>query len=104
MVRRTQEAWRGLFEAHAASGMTEARFCEDRGLCPKYFNLRKKQLGWARETHFPSSFVRIQKGSAEKAPCAPGLLPSVMVRLGRSEWELSDVPAGYLVQLMRALA
>lgn len=46
MVKRSHEEWRGLFEAHANSGLTERAFCGARGLCPKHFNLRKKQLGW----------------------------------------------------------
>ena len=104
MVKRTSKEWRGLFEAHAASGMTEIRFCEERGLCPKYFNLRKKQLGWGRETHAPSSFVRIQKGPIEEAPHAPGLLSGVVLRLGRCEWELRDVSGDWLVSMMKALA
>jgi hypothetical protein len=104
MMKRTSEAWRRLFEAHAASGMTEISFCEERGLCPKYFNLRKKQLGWAREAHSPSAFVRVQKGPAEEATHAPDLMSGVVLRLGRCEWELRDVSAGCLLQLMKALA
>lgn len=93
-----------MFEAHAGSGLTEIRFCEQRGLDRKYFNFRKKQLGWTREAHFPSSFVRIQKGAAEEPVHAPNAAPSVVLRLGRCEWELRDVAADWLVSLMKALA
>lgn len=45
MKRRTPEQWRALFTEHAASGMTMAVFCRERGINPNYFSLRRKQLG-----------------------------------------------------------
>lgn len=101
MVKRTVEEWRGLFEAHAASGMTERRFCEERGLCPKHFNVRKKQLGWVRDGGLALPFVRVQQGPAKEVAHA---VPSVLLRLGRCEWELRDVSADWLVDVMKALA
>ena len=100
MAQRTKEEWRGLFAEQASSGMTERRFCLDRGLCPKYFHLRKKQLGLATKTPRPSPFVRVQKAIA----LAPPRAPSVVLRLGRCEWELRDVSADWLVSVMAALA
>ena len=44
MKRRSEAQWRALFAEHASSGMTAAAFCRERGLCPKYFGLRRKQL------------------------------------------------------------
>ena len=44
MKRRTQAEWRALFDAQASSGLTAAAFCRSRGLCPKYFSLRRRQL------------------------------------------------------------
>lgn len=44
MKRRTEAQWRALFAEQASSGMTAAAFCRERGLCPKYFGLRRKQL------------------------------------------------------------
>ena len=100
MVKRTVEEWRGLFEAHAGSGLTERAFCVDRGLCPKHFNLRKKQLGWAAKVPRASAFVRLQA----TPPKEVHLVPNVVLRVGRCEWELRDVSADWLVNVMKALA
>ena len=100
MVKRTKEEWRGLFAAQASSGMTERQFCLKRGLCPKYFHVRKKQLGLAPKAPHPSPFVQVQKAPPLESPRAP----SVVLRLGRCEWELRDVSADWLVSVMAALA
>ena len=71
MVKRTETEWRGLFEEQARSGMAQRRFCSARGLCPKYFSLRKKQLGWASDVPGPSPFVRIQKALPVEIPSTP---------------------------------
>lgn len=44
MVRRTQAQWRELFREQEASGLDAAAFCQARGVCPKYFSLRRRQL------------------------------------------------------------
>jgi len=44
MVRRSQAQWHALFAEQAASGMTAAAFCRARGVCPRYFSLRRRQL------------------------------------------------------------
>ncbi len=44
MKRRTQAEWRALFEAQASSGVKAAAFCRERGVDPKYFSLRRRQL------------------------------------------------------------
>ena len=100
MVKRTEAEWRGLFEEQAHSGMTQRHFCLARRLCPKYFSLRKKQLGWKAMTPSPSPFVRVERAH----PVTPQSTPCVVVRLGRCEWELRDVSADWLVTLMKALA
>ena len=107
MVKRSVEEWRALFKAHGHSGLTERKFCVERGLCQKYFNLRKKQLGWAQEAPkrmAPSAppgtpaFVRIQKAPEQIRPEA-----RVLLRLGRGVWEFRDVPAEWLAKVMVAL-
>jgi len=107
MVRRSGEEWRGLFAAHAASGMTERKFCEERGVCPKHFNLRKKQLGWGREGGSP--FVRVQQAPAKEVghegKAAPNVMhSSVLLRVGRYEWEFRGVSGDWVVSVMKALA
>jgi len=44
MKKRTAEEWLVLFAEHEASGLSAAAFCRERGLCPKYFSLRRRQL------------------------------------------------------------
>lgn len=44
MKRRTPAEWRALFEAQASSGVKAAAFCRERGVDPKYFSLRRRQL------------------------------------------------------------
>ena len=52
MIRRTQSQWRALFEAQTSSGLSAAVFCRQQSLCPKYFSIRKRQLGWERSNAF----------------------------------------------------
>jgi hypothetical protein len=103
MVKRSEEEWRVLFAEQASSGLTARHFCMERKLCPKYFSLRKKQLGWEAEEKtsscLPSPFVRL-----ERIPKEHPKNPRVVLRLGRCEWEFMDVCADWLVGLMRALA
>ncbi len=44
MTRRSQEQWCELFREQEASGLNAAAFCRGRGVCPKYFSLRRRQL------------------------------------------------------------
>ena len=45
-IRRSAARWRALFAAHDVSGLSAAAFCREHALCPKYFSLRRRQLGW----------------------------------------------------------
>lgn len=42
--RRSHAQWRALFREQAASGLNASAFCRARGVSPKYFSLRKRQL------------------------------------------------------------
>ena len=44
MARRNRQDWQALVTAQAASGLSAAAFCRDKGLNAKYFSLRKTQL------------------------------------------------------------
>lgn len=97
MGRRSAEAWRGLFEAQARSGMTVREFCGKRGLCARSFSRRKKELGEDAE----SPFVRVE---AAPFPRAKAHESRVRLRLGRCEWKLSGFTLEDLTRLMVALA
>ncbi|MCZ6804230.1 MAG: IS66 family insertion sequence element accessory protein TnpB [Proteobacteria bacterium] len=45
MNKRSATEWQALFEEQASSGQSAAAFCREHQLCPKYFSLRRKQLG-----------------------------------------------------------
>ena len=97
MGRRSAEAWRGLFEAQARSGMTVREFCGKRGLCARSFARRKKELGEAAE----SPFVRVEAAPSWRAKARES---RVRLRLGRCEWELRGLALDELAHLMAALA
>lgn len=54
MIKGSEVQWRELFQQHDSSGMRAAAFCRQHSLCPKYFSLRKKQLG------AQSAFVQVK--------------------------------------------
>lgn len=99
MKRRTREEWQMLFAEQAESDLSAQQFCEQRGVCPKYFSLRKQQLqSQAKDT---SAFVRVQKA----VPVAvPDTIATVRLRHGRSEMELCAVSPEWLSRLLVALA
>ena len=58
---RTEEEWRSLFELHQQSGLSQSHFCQEQGLCPKYFSLRRKQLlGGRKEKQRKPRFIQAQ--------------------------------------------
>jgi len=62
MTRRSPTQWRALFREQEASGLKASAFCRSRGLCPKYFSLRRRQLLAAPGDALPttaSSFVPV---------------------------------------------
>jgi hypothetical protein len=99
MKRRTRAEWQALFTEQADSGLSAQQFCEQYGICPKYFSLRKQQLqATVRDT---AAFVRLKK----TAPVAmPETIATVVLRHGRSELELRAVSPEWLSRLLVALA
>lgn len=45
-IKRSVAQWHALFAAHDESGTTAAAFCRAHALCPRYFSLRRRALGW----------------------------------------------------------
>jgi len=75
MKRRSNTEWCALFTEQAASGMTATAFCQERGLNPAYFSLRRKQ--WLNEEaqSAASAFVPVAR-----APQPAGAL--IVLQLG----------------------
>lgn len=44
MRRRREEEWKALIEEQARSGMSQAKFCEERGITVSSFQWRKRKL------------------------------------------------------------
>lgn len=101
MVHRSAKEWRALFGAQARSGLTAAAFCREQGLCPKYFSLRKKELGSGAVVAEVSPFVRVKP---VVAAASEALESRVRLRLGRCEWEVSGMALDDLATLMARLA
>lgn len=67
MTRRTLAQWQALFTEQAASGLSVAAFCRDRGINPSYFGIRRKQL--APTVPAPdSAFIPVALTGSGQAP------------------------------------
>ena len=90
---RTQAEWQALIKDQQQSGQTATAFCNERGINPKYFSLKKKQL----ETATPKEgFVRV-------TPPAPKL-SGITLSSGSISINLPpNCPSQWLAELVRAL-
>ena len=97
MVRRTKAQWQALIKAHAESGKTAAVFCRERGVNPKYFSLRRRQLSETPEQR-GSSFATVlleRSGHGEKI---------IVCYTGGATIELPlGIEPRWLAQLLQAL-
>ena len=100
MSKRTADQWRELFVTHKESGLSAAAFCREQGLCPKYFSLRRKQLGPVKTTlpskPAPPSFIRAEVS-----------LPDIPIELTWREARLrlpANVSPDWLSDFLKALS
>ena len=69
MNKRTREQWHQLFTDWEASGLSQARFCKQHKLCPKYFSLRRRQLADKPiPVRVPTGLVKVQPPASSSAP------------------------------------
>lgn len=97
MKKRTTPEWLALFELQAGSGLSQARFCKEQGLCPKYFSLRKRQLA---EAH-ASGFIQLQRDVNDVASPA-GM--ELRVQVDQMTWRVLGVSVEQAVSLIKGLA
>jgi len=97
MTRRTKAQWRALIEAHASSGLTATAFCRDHGVNPKYFSLRRRELGEGTSKR-TSNFIRV---SAMKLPGGERI--TVRDRFGMSVELPLGIEPKWLAELLRSL-
>lgn len=99
MKRRTEGQWRELFAAYHESGLKASAFCRKQEVCPKYFSLRRRQLGDrppGREAVKKAAFAPVRVG-----PVSAGIEVTVGERL-RIRVPVGVSP-GWLAELARGL-
>ncbi len=102
MKRRSKEEWQELILRQAESGLSAQQFCRHHDVCPKYFSIRKKQLGLRQ-----SAFVPILQSKCTKAETPAAILKSTSLSLRHGECCLHfDVmpDSVWLAQLVKELA
>ena len=102
MKRRSKEDWQELILRQVESGLSAQQFCRDNNVCPKYFSIRKKQLGLRQP-----AFVPILQSSRAKSEIAATTFnpTSLVLRHGGCCLHFNAVPdSTWLAQLVRGLA
>jgi hypothetical protein len=94
MKRRTKAQWLSLIKEFENSGLSQVRFCAERGLNPKYFSLRRAKLK-AAEQH--SSFIEALP--AQSAPSG-----EVVIQYGPVSIQVAGGSTQAIAQLVKALA
>lgn len=96
MKKRSESEWRQLFSDHATSGLSAAAYCREHNLCPKYFSLRRRQLGAV------SSIDNVKKAASNFIKVEPpALLPS-LIQLEQGDLLLS-IPSNVSAQWLASL-
>ena len=96
MSTRTPKQWQTLIEQQVASGLSQARFCKEQGLCSKYFSLRKRQLtGIGGE-----KFVRVHPSK----PLPPESLLDWQLQVGEVKVRVWPASVEQIVDLIKGLA
>lgn len=102
MKKRSEQEWRDLFAQQATSGLSAQQFCKTNNLCPKYFSVRKKQLGLRQ-----SAFMSIVQSTYSTPTSLPpkSTVPTLMLRQGSCSLYFETLPApDWLAQFVSALA
>lgn len=102
MKRRSKSEWQELILRQAESGLSAQQFCRDNDVCPKYFSIRKKQLGLRQSAFVP--VLHSKRANPEIA--APALIStSLVLRHGECCLHFEAIPdSTWLAQLVRELA
>jgi hypothetical protein len=102
MKRRSKEEWQELILHQAESGLSAQQFCRDNDVCPKYFSIRKKQLGLRQSAFVP---VLQSKRANPEIPATTLKSSSLVLRHGECCLHFEVTPdSAWLAQLVRELA
>ena len=97
MIRRTPDQWKALIQEQQSSDLTQAQFCREHNLCPRYFSLRKKRL--MKGTDNTSGFIKVQRVTA------PSQTPALTLRMGTVELVFRQAVApDYLLAVIKSLS
>ncbi len=89
--------WPTLLKAFDESGLTQAQFCQERNINPKYFSTRRRQLLGKEK----NSFIKVKLDKPEKAENPSSL--SLRLPSGELHFTASVSPS-YIASLVRALS
>ena len=102
MKRRNKEEWQELILRQTESGLSAQQFCRDNNVCPKYFSIRKKQLGLRQSAFVP---VLQSKRTKPEALATTLKFASFILRHGGCCLHFEATPdLTWLAQLMEELA
>lgn len=94
---RKYRHWPTLLKAFDESGLTQAQFCQERNINPKYFSTRRGQL-LSKEKN---NFIKVKITEPEKVENPTSI--SLRLSSGDLHFNTSVSPA-YIASLVRALS
>lgn len=98
MARLNRQQWLSLIAEFESSGLSQAEFCKQRELNPKYFSLKRSKLNNQDSTGVPT-FSQVILASPRPSSS------SIELEFGRVTLKVNQsTPADYLAQVIRALA
>lgn len=93
-----------LFAQHETSGLSAVVFCQQHGLCSRYFSLRRKQLTKVVEK-VETGFARVHIKPNVKRDVSSRVASSLIIHSNASRLDFDVLPpAPWLAELLRALA
>lgn len=102
MKRRSKEDWQELILRQAESGLSAQQFCRNHDVCPKYFSIRKKQLGLRQSAFVP---VLHSKRANPEIPATTLKSASLILRHGGCCLHVEGMPDSVrLAQFVKELA
>jgi len=94
MARKSENDWLVLFNEHKQSGQTQEAFCQERGLNPRYFSLKKSKILGSSRTKKPA-FTKV----------LPRTLSHAMVlKRGAIELHFNQIEPSVLIDIIEQLS
>ena len=95
---RSKEQWLELIEEQSHSGLTATAFCNERGINPKYFSLKKSKLKTSVDGVASAGFARCTTTRSAHKPS------KIVLSSGSLSLSIPDnCSASWLAQLIREL-